>query len=354
MATPSTKAKASRDPLPSGVEVLGEITPAFSEILTPEALAFVAKLQRQFGTRRKQCLEHRQQRQRRLDQGEGLDFLPETKQIREGDWKCAPIPSDIQDRRVEITGPTDRKMVINALNSGAKIFMADFEDANAPTWRNMVEGQINLRDAIRGTINFTNPEGKKYKLNEQVAVLMPRPRGWHLLEKHVLIDGEPVAGGLFDFGLFFYHNAQELIARGSGPYFYLPKMESHLEARIWNDVFQLAQEELGIPYGTIRATVLIETIPAAFEMDEILYELRDHSSGLNCGRWDYIFSCIKRFRNKRDFLLADRALITMTTHSCIRTPCSALRRVIGEPLSRWAEWLRRFRSKTTQRRTKKL
>src|SRR6266850_380897 len=244
MTTPSTKAKASRSPLPSGVEDLGEITPAFSEILTPEALAFVAKLQRQFGTRRKQCLEHRQERQRRLNQGEGLDFLPETKQIREGDWKCAPIPSDIQDRRVEITGPTDRKMVINALNSGAKIFMADFEDANAPTWRNMVEGQINLRDAIRGTINFTNPEGKKYKLNEQVAVLMPRPRGWHLLEKQVLI----------------------------------------------------------------------ETIPAAFEMDEILYELRDHSSGLNCGRWDYIFSCIKRFRNKRDFLLADRALITMTTH----------------------------------------
>src|SRR6266480_1801494 len=314
MTTPSTKAKVSRSPLPSGVDVLGEITPAFSEILTPEALAFVAKLQRQFDARRKQCLKHRQERQRRLDQGEGLDFLPETKQIREGDWKCAPIPSDIQDRRVEINGPTDRKMVINALNSGAKIFMGDFEDANAPTWRNMVEGQINLRDAIRGTINFTNPEGKEYKLNEQVAVLMPRPRGWHLAEKHVLIDGEPVAGGLFDFGLFFYHNTQELIARGSGPYFYLPKMESHLEARIWNDVFQLAQKELGTPYGTIRATVLIETIPAAFEMDEILYELRDHSSGLNCGRWDYIFSCIKRFRNKRDFLLPDRARVTMDRH----------------------------------------
>src|SRR5437762_4028550 len=311
MTTPSTMAKVSRSPLPTGVEVLGEITPAFSEILTPEALAFVAKLQRQFGTRRKQCLEHRQERQRRLDQGEGLDFLPETKHIRDGDWKCAPIPSDIQDRRVEITGPTDRKMVINALNSGAKIFMADFEDANAPTWRNMVEGQINLRDAIRGTINFTNPEGKKYKLNEQVAVLMPRPRGWHLVEKHVLIDGEPVAGGFFDFGLFFYHNSQELIARGSGPYFYLPKMESHLEARIWNDVFQLAQEELGIPYGTIRATVLIETILAAFEMDEILYELRDHSSGLNCGRWDYIFSFIKKFRAHAEFCLPDRALVTM-------------------------------------------
>ena len=314
MTTPSTTAKAGRSPLPTGVEVLGEITPAFSKILTPEALAFVAKLQRQFGTRRKQCLEHRQERQRRLHQGEGLDFLPETKQIREGDWKCAPIPSDIQDRRVEITGPTDRKMVINALNSGAKIFMADFEDANAPTWRNMVEGQINLRDAIRGTINFTNPEGKKYKLNEQVAVLMPRPRGWHLVEKHVLIDGEPVAGGLFDFGLFFYHNAQELIARGSGPYFYLPKMESHLEARLWNDVFNRAQDEVGLSRGTIRATVLIETILAAFEMDEILYELRDHSAGLNCGRWDYIFSCIKRFRNKPEFILADRALVTMMTH----------------------------------------
>src|SRR2546427_218 len=312
MTTPSTKAKASRSPMPSGVEVLGEITPAFSEILTPEALAFVAKLQRHFGTRRKQCLERRQERQRRLHQGEGLDFLPETKQIREGDWKCAPIPSDIQDRRVEITGPTDRKMVINALNSGAKIFMADFEDANAPTWRNMVEGQINLRDAIRGTINFTNPEGKKYKLNEQVAVLMPRPRGWHLVEKHVLIDGEPVAGGFFDFGLFFYHNAQELIARGSGPYFYLPKMESHLEARLWNDVFRLAQEELGIPYGTIRATVLIETIPAAFEMDEILYELRDHSAGLNAGRWDYIFSMIKCFRERPDMVLPDRNKVTMT------------------------------------------
>src|SRR6266513_6321 len=314
MTTPSTMAKASRSPLPTGVEVLGEITPAFSEILTPAALAFVVKLQRHFGTRRKQCLEHRQERQSRLDQGEGLDFLPETKQIREGDWKCAPIPSDIQDRRVEITGPTDRKMVINALNSGAKIFMADFEDANAPTWKNMVEGQINLRDAIRGTINFINPQGKKYKLNEQVAVLMPRPRGWHLVEKHVLIDGEPVAGGLFDFGLFFYHNAQELLARGSGPYFYLPKMESHLEARIWNDVFQLAQEDLGIPHGSIRATVLIETIPAAFEMDEILYELRDHSSGLNCGRWDYIFSCIKKFRSRPEFVLPDRARVTMDRH----------------------------------------
>src|SRR6266704_4435281 len=281
MTTPSTMAKESRSPLPSGVDVLGEITPAFSEILTPEALAFVAKLQRQFGTRRKQCLEHRQERQRRLHQGEGLDFLPETKQIREGDWKCAPIPSDIQDRRVEITGPTDRKMVINALNSGAKIFMADFEDANAPNWNNMVEGQINLRDAIRRTITFTSPEGKEYRLNEHTAVLFVRPRGWHLDEKHLLVDGEPVAGAFFDFGLFFFHNARELIACGSGPYFYLPKMESHLEARIWNDAFKTAQDELGIPQGTVRATVLIETIPAAFEMDEILYELSAHSAGLN-------------------------------------------------------------------------
>ncbi len=304
----------SNTEMPLGVVVKGEITPAFAEILTPEALDFVAKLQRAFGTRRIECLARRQQRQMSLDRGEALDFLPETKQIREGDWKCGPIPADIQDRRVEITGPTDRKMVINALNSGAKIFMADFEDANSPTWRNMVEGQINLRDAIRRTITFTNPEGKEYKLNEKGAVLFVRPRGWHLVEKHVLIDGEPVAAGLFDFGLFFFHNAKELITRRSGPYFYLPKMESHLEARIWNDAFKLAQDELGIPQGTIRATVLIETIPAAFEMDEILYELREHSAGLNCGRWDYIFSCIKKFRNKRDFLLADRALITMTTH----------------------------------------
>ncbi len=299
---------------PSGVEVRGEISSAFAEILTPDALGFVAKLQRAFAARRAECLVRRRERQVALDRGETLDFLPETKQVRDSDWKCAPIPADIQDRRVEITGPTDRKMIINALNSGAKIFMADFEDANSPTWANMVEGQINLRDAIRRTITFTNPDGKEYKLNEKLAVLFVRPRGWHLVEKHVLVDGEPVAGGLFDFGLFFFHNAKELIARSSGPYFYLPKIESHREARIWNDAFKLAQRELGIPQGTIRATVLIETIPAAFEMNEILYELREHSAGLNCGRWDYIFSCIKKFRNKRGFLLADRALITMTTH----------------------------------------
>jgi malate synthase len=303
-----------RSNLPSSVEIRGQMAPGFEEILTPEALAFVAKLQREFRGRRKECLKRRQERQAALDAGQSLDFLSETKHIRESDWKCASIPADLCDRRVEITGPTDRKMVINALNSGAKMFMADFEDANSPTWRNMIEGQINLRDAIRRTIAFTSPEGKEYKLKEKLAVLMVRPRGWHLIEKHLFVDGEPVAGGLFDFGLYFFHNARELLGRGTGPYFYLPKIENHLEARIWNDVFDLAQDELGIPRGTIRATVLIETIPAAFEMDEILYELRDHSAGLNCGRWDYIFSCIKKFRNKPDFVLADRALITMTTH----------------------------------------
>jgi malate synthase len=315
-----------RAKIPAGVQILGEMSPAFAEILTPEALAFMAKLQRAFGRRREECLQNRQARQSALDQGKALDFLPETKQIRDGDWTCAPIPRDLLDRRVEITGPTDRKMVINALNSGAKVFMADFEDANSPTWENMVDGQINLRDAVRLTINFTSPEGKSYELKEELAVLMVRPRGWHLLEKHVLVDGQPVSGGLFDFALYFFHNAKELIARDTGPYFYLPKMESHLEARLWNDVFKMAQNGLDVPQGTIRATVLIETIPAAFEMDEILYELRDHSAGLNCGRWDYIFSCIKKFRSKRDFLLADRALVTMTTrfmHSysllCIKT-----------------------------------
>ena len=300
--------------LPDGIEIRGEIASGFDQILTRDALALVAKLQRQFGKRRVECLKRRQERQARLDAGESLDFLSETKHIRDGDWTCASIPADLRDRRVEITGPTDRKMVINALNSGAKMFMADFEDANSPTWRNMIEGQINLRDAIRRAISFSSPEGKEYKLGEQLATLLVRPRGWHLIEKHMLVDGQSVAGGLFDFGLYFFHNARELLDRGSGPYFYLPKMESHLEARIWNDAFNLAQDELGIPRGSVRATVLIETIPAAFEMDEILYELRDHSAGLNCGRWDYIFSCIKKFRNKPDFVLADRALITMTTH----------------------------------------
>jgi malate synthase len=297
-----------------GIKIAGPLADHFSEILTPEALQFVAKLHRTFDRRRKELLERRDRRQAKLDSGKVPDFLPETAQIRAADWKVAPIPKDILDRRVEITGPTDRKMVINALNSGAKVFMADFEDANAPTWQNMVEGHINLRDAIRRTIEFESPEGKVYRLKDQLAVLFVRPRGWHLVEKHLLVDGEPVAGGLVDFGLYLFHNAKELLARGTGPYFYLPKMESHLEARLWNDVFNLAQDEIGIPRGSIRATVLIETILAAFEMDEILYELRDHSAGLNCGRWDYIFSCIKRFRNKPDFILADRALVTMTTH----------------------------------------
>jgi malate synthase len=297
-----------------GIEITGTLPENFSEILVPEALKLVAKLHRTFNGRRKELLERRNRRQAELDSGKTPDFLPETAQIRAGNWRVAPIPRDITDRRVEITGPTDRKMVINALNSGAKVFMADFEDANAPTWHNMVDGQINLRDAVQRTIEFQSPEGKAYRLKDQVAVLFVRPRGWHLVEKHLLVDGEPVAGGLFDFGLYLFHNAKELLSRGSGPYFYLPKMESHLEARLWNDVFNLAQDEIGIPRGSIRATVLIETILAAFEMDEILYELRDHSAGLNCGRWDYIFSCIKRFRNKPDFILADRALVTMTTH----------------------------------------
>jgi malate synthase len=296
------------------IEITGTLPENFSEILVPEALKLVAKLHRTFNGRRKELLERRNRRQADLDNGKTPDFLPETAQIRADNWKVAPIPKDITDRRVEITGPTDRKMVINALNSGAKVFMADFEDANAPTWHNMVDGHINLRDAVRRTIGFQSPEGKAYRLKDQVAVLFVRPRGWHLVEKHLLVDGEPVAGGLFDFGLYLFHNAKELLSRGSGPYFYLPKMESHLEARLWNDVFHLAQDEIGIPRGSIRATVLIETILAAFEMDEILYELRDHSAGLNCGRWDYIFSCIKRFRNKPDFILADRALVTMTTH----------------------------------------
>src|SRR5262249_23881080 len=249
--------QSSVSSVPDGVAITGRIAGGYGEILTPDALSFVAKLHRVFESRRRKCLQHRHDRQAAFDRGETLDFLPETKHIREGDWSCASVPCDLQDRRVEITGPTDRKMVINALNSGAKVFMADFEDANAPTWANMVEGQINLRDAIRRTITFTNPEGKEYRLNERTAVLFVRPRGWHLLEKHLLVDGEPVAGAFFDFGLFFFHNASELIARGSGPYFYLPKMESHLEARIWNDAFKLAQDALGIPQGTVRATVLI-------------------------------------------------------------------------------------------------
>ncbi|SFI89596.1 malate synthase A [Thermoflavimicrobium dichotomicum] len=297
----------------AGIKILGKRTPAFDEILTPEALAFVAKLAKKFTATRDRLLYNRKKRQKEIDAGKLPDFLPETKEIREGDWTIAPLPADLQDRRVEITGPaSDRKMVINALNSGAKMFMADFEDANSPTWENTIQGQINLRDAIRRTIEYVNPNGKKYRLKDQVATLIVRPRGWHLDEKHVLVDKKPVPGGLFDFGLYFFHNAHKLIEMGTGPYFYLPKIESHLEARLWNDVFVFAQEELGIPRGTIKATVLIETILAAFEMDEILYELREHSAGLNCGRWDYIFSYLKKLRNHKEFILPDRAQVTMT------------------------------------------
>jgi malate synthase len=298
----------------AGIEITGRILPEYESILTPEAVAFAARLQRAFGGRRGELLARRAKRQAELDAGKLPDFLAETRSVRESDWTCASIPSDIQDRRVEITGPVDRKMIINALNSGAKVFMADFEDANTPRWDNNIQGHINLRDAIRRKIDYVSPEGKAYKLNDKVATLFVRPRGWHLPEKHVKVDDQPISGGIFDFALYFFHNAKELVARGSGPYFYLPKMESHLEARLWNDIFVMAQDELKVPRGTIKATVLIETILASFEMDEILYELRDHSAGLNAGRWDYIFSCIKKFRTNRDFCLADRALVTMTTH----------------------------------------
>ncbi len=297
-----------------GIEITGRITPEYAEILTPEAVAFAARLQRTFGDRRAKLLARRAQRQAELDAGKLPDFLPETKAIRDGSWTCAPYPADIADRRVEITGPVDRKMIVNALNSGASVFMADFEDANTPKWDNNLQGHLNLRDAIRRRIEFVSPEGKQYRLNEKTAVLFVRPRGWHLPEKHVRIDGQPMSGGIFDFALYFFHNAKELVARRTGPYFYLPKLESHLEARLWNDIFVAAERELGVAPGTIKATVLIETLLAAFEMDEILYELREHSAGLNCGRWDYIFSCIKKFRSNKDFCLADRALVTMTTH----------------------------------------
>lgn len=296
------------------LKIVGELTEQAKEILTPEALEFLITLHEKFDARRKELLERRGERQKRLDAGEQLQFLPETKNIREGDWTIAPLPEDLKDRRVEITGPAvDRKMVINALNSGAKMFMACFEDASTPTWENMIAGQINMRDSVRRTIEFKQESnGKTYKLNEKTAVLLVRPRGLHLLEKNVLIDGEPISGSFFDFGLYFFHNAKETLARGTGPYFYLPKLESHLEARLWNDVFVYAQDYLGIPQGTIKATVLIETILAAFEMDEILYELREHSAGLNCGRWDYIFSFIKRLRNQPDVILPDRGQVTMT------------------------------------------
>ncbi len=298
-----------------GIEVLGPIGPQYDEILTSEALRFVASLQRTFGARREQLLARRVEAQKKIDSGVLPDFLQETAEIREGDWKVAPIPPGLEDRRVEITGPVDRKMVINALNSGASVFLADFEDANSPTWANCVEGQRNLRDAIDGTIDYRAPEtGKEYRLNEKTAILMVRPRGWHLLEKHLLVDGEPCSGSLFDFGLYLFHCGKRLLAKEAWPCFYLPKLEHHLEARLWNDVFVKAQKDLGIPNGTIRATVLIETILGAFQMDEILWELKDHSAGLNCGRWDYIFSFIKRLGRLPGFLLPDRGLVTMEKH----------------------------------------
>ena len=310
------------------LKIVGELTEQAKEILTPDAIEFIVSLHEKFNERRKELLLKREERQKQLDAGVQLDFLKETEEIRNGDWTIAPLPQDLQDRRVEITGPSvDRKMVINALNSGAKMFMACFEDASTPTWENMIAGQINMRDAVQRTIKLTQASnGKTYQLNEQTAVLLVRPRGLHLLEKNVLVDGEPMSGSFFDFGLYFYHNAKDAIARGTGPYFYLPKLESHLEARLWNDVFVYAQDYIGIPQGTIKATVLIETILAAFEMDEILYELRNHSAGLNCGRWDYIFSFIKRLRNQPEVVLPDRGQVTMTvpfmkayTSLCIQT-----------------------------------
>ncbi|WP_316150025.1 malate synthase A [Cupriavidus sp. BIC8F] len=297
--------------LPAGMKITGEILPAYEDILTPEALALVDKLHRAFEPRRQELLAARVARAKRLDAGEIPDFLPETKSIREGDWKVAPIPQALECRRVEITGPVEAKMVINAFNSGADSYMTDFEDSNTPNWHNQLQGQVNLKAAVRRTLTLES-KGKQYKLNDKIATLQVRPRGWHLDEKHVTIDGKRVSGGIFDFALFLIHNAKEQIARGAGPFFYLPKMESHLEARLWNDIFVMAQNEIGLPQGTIKATVLIETILAAFEMDEILYELREHSAGLNAGRWDYIFSCIKKFKNDKDFCLADRAKVTMT------------------------------------------
>jgi malate synthase len=301
--------------LPAGVTIDGAIKPGFEKVLTKEAVAFVADLQRKFNARREELLALRVERQKRLDAGEKPDFLPETAKIRESDWTVAPLPKDILDRRVEITGPVDRKMIINALNCGANVFMADFEDASTPTWANMIEGQYNLADAVRRQIDYIDPvSGKSYKLNEKTAVLFVRPRGWHLLEKHMTVDGKPMSGSLFDFGLYFFHNAKEALSRGTGPYFYLPKMESHLEARLWNDVFVAAQDALGVPQKSIKATVLIETIVATFEMDEILWELKDHSAGLNCGRWDYIFSFIKKFREQEWAVLPDRGTVGMTSH----------------------------------------
>ncbi len=299
-------------PLPTGVSLNGPELAEAAEVLTAEALAFIVQLQRKFNARRLELLARRETRQAALDSGQLPDFLPETQSIREGDWRVGNIPADLQRRHVEITGPTDAKMVINALNSGADVFMTDFEDSNAPTWANMIQGQLNLTAAIEHTLSFVNEAGKAYRLNDKVALLLARPRGWHMIERHLIVDGAPMSASLFDFGLYFFRNARRLLAKGSGPYFYLPKLESHLEARLWNDVFVEAQTLLGLPLGTIKATVLIETILAAYEMDEILYELRDHIVGLNAGRWDYMFSVVKKFRNRPDFVFPDRAQVSMT------------------------------------------
>jgi malate synthase len=297
----------------SDVEVVGASSPRFDEVLTPAALDFVARLHREFNPTREALLGARYERQAHFDAGELPDFLPATRHIRDGDWQVAPVKTpDLQQRWVELTGPTDRKMLINALNSGADVYMADFEDANTPSWQNMVDGQINLIDAIKRTISFENPDGRTYRLDDKTATLLVRPRGWHLPEKHVLVDGSPVAGALFDFGMFFFHNTRRQLEGGSAPYFYLPKLEGHREARLWNDVFQFAQDALGIPRGTIKATVLLEIVTSAYEMDEILYELRDHSAGLNAGRWDYIFSIIKKFHSRPEFVLPDRVQVSMT------------------------------------------
>ncbi len=301
-----------------GIEVTGTLSPEFARILTPEAQAFLGRLHREFDARRRELLTRRQSVQTRIDGGWLPDFLSKTREVREGAWTAAPIPKDLQDRRVEITGPVERKMMINALNSGASAFMADFEDSHAPTWAGTLQGQINLCDAVNRTITFDSPEGKHYALKDKTATLMVRPRGWHLVEKHFRVDGGPISASIFDFGLYLLHNAKNLSARGTGPYFYLPKMESHLEARLWNDIFVKAQEILDIPQGTIKATVLIETVLAAFETDEIIYELKEHMAGLNCGRWDYIFSFIKRFRRVPGYIFPDRAQITMTRH-CMRS-----------------------------------
>jgi malate synthase len=309
---PKEKGVAMSVQAPAGVVFTGPVTPAVEEVLTPDALAFVADLHRRFNPTRRQLLAARAERQTAINNGAKLGFPEETASVRSSEWQVAPAPADLNDRRVEITGPTERKMMINALNSGAKVFMADFEDALSPTWENVIQGQINCSDSIRRTIEFQNPDGRVYKLNDETATLLIRPRGWHLVEKHVLVDNEPISASIFDFGLYVFRNAKELLARGSGPYFYLPKLESHREARLWNDIFNYSQDALGIPRGSVRATVLIETILAALEMEEILYELRDHSAGLNAGRWDYIFSAIKKLAQRSTTPLPDRGQVTMT------------------------------------------